>query len=208
MCVCVRAFGLVLVLCCVLQVNRIRFNSLTSHNSEPLMYDMEKHFQPGRARSCPPLRRKPLVSDPQLTPSSHSSAHSANSRLDTVSESAVAVHARNNAGGESSFLSAQLSKNLSKSLSGSKEGSEASSSGHTKTCMCQCRKEGEGNPLQNIQQLASLFQCMLAPVKVAVCRQCQQPLISDQTSEQGEGQHGAAKPGSEVESWIKWPGRF
>ncbi|KAK7095290.1 hypothetical protein V1264_006720 [Littorina saxatilis] len=186
------------------KVNRIRFNSLTSHNSEPLVFTPEKHSHPGRARSCPPLRRKPLSADPSHNVTFTTSyANNVNSKLDTVSESAVAIHARNDAGGETSFLSTQLSQELCKSFSSSKDGSEASSSGHTRTCTCQCgvgAKEGGENPLRHVEMLASMFQCMLAPVKVAVCRQCQHPMIG---WEPGEGHHGAAKSGG-AETWIKW----
>nr|KAG5693169.1 hypothetical protein BaRGS_035367 [Batillaria attramentaria] len=83
-------------------VNRIRFNSLTYHASEPLIFPSDRHVRPGRARSCPPLHREPLVQDPHLTSSPNFSSSTA-TKLDTVSESAVSIHGK----GDASFTSSK-----------------------------------------------------------------------------------------------------
>ncbi|XP_076436309.1 hamartin-like [Babylonia areolata] len=173
------------------QVNRIRFNSLTSQNSEPLMLATEKHARPGRARSCPPLLRRPLGTEPQPFPVLRATA--TNSKLDTVSESAVTLDTKTGGGeggeggGGGGFLTSQLSQDGNQACKdaahscGGKEGSEADRCGNqTKACTCHPSLGETGEKwLGRLQQMATVFQCMLAPVKVAVCRRCQLPLYDD-----------------------------
>lgn len=184
------------------KVNRIRFNSLTSHLSEPAMVAGERSPYTGRARSCPPLRRKPLVSDahPAASPGSCWSGGNG-SKLDTVSESAVVIQGKidDACGVEGSFFTSQ---DLRRRPYGSKDGSEASSSVQTKTCVCQ----SVGGSLHYIQDLAHIFRSLLVPINLAVCRQCQQILISNgwdagEVEERLQQQCPARSEGS----WTTWP---
>ncbi|KAK7478437.1 hypothetical protein BaRGS_00030283 [Batillaria attramentaria] len=181
------------------KVNRIRFNSLTYHASEPLIFPSDRHVRPGRARSCPPLHREPLVQDPHLTSSPNFSSSTA-TKLDTVSESAVSIHGK----GDASFTSSK-SQDSCRNNGGSQHGSSNSPSGQAKMCVCQCAGNKDGDLSPATREFATMFQNLLAPVQVAVCRQCHQLLVKATLEEQGE--HPALPaPEGEGEALTKWPG--
>lgn len=167
---------------------------MTSHISEPSVYPQEKHARPGRARSCPPLRREPLVLATIFSRSPNASASNLSAgigKLDTVSESAVAMDSYcNTKSGETSY---SLGKSTLESMGhvgvgDSRVGQEVSPQCQACKHKCQHCVEGTAEVPQVIMEFATLFQCLLAPVRVAVCHQCYQPLVAIASHRENESQ--------------------
>ncbi|GFS06966.1 hamartin [Elysia marginata] len=187
------------------KVNRLRFNSLTSNSSSNEDTDITAHSLPGivhhrRPRSCPPFKRSspPIGQEASTTSRRPQHRHShliqasgRTGRTLTAADRSVSLHQR---GGKGAFTSQRsvpgdgsCPSEVPQSEDSSDDVTSSASSKDTPRKLClaeqQNRKQSQaGQPVTDIlralpENVNAVFQCILAPSKLAVCNKCHQELV-------------------------------